>query len=55
MLRVITWGVIVALITAMTASSAGAQPGKGKALGNKAAANTDGATPQAELEDSKKC
>lgn len=54
MLRVITWGVIVALITAMTASIAGAQPGKGKALGHKAAANTDGATPQEEVENSKK-
>jgi len=48
MLRVITWGVIVALITAMTANIAGAQPGKGKALGHKTAANSAGGASQDE-------
>ena len=52
--KIVTLGVIVALVAAMTANIAGAQPGKGKALGHKTATNTDGATPQDELENSKK-
>ena len=52
--KIVTLGVIVALVTAMTANIAGAQPGKGKALGHNTAANIGGAAPRGEGEGSKK-